>query len=359
MESLAWRLLLPAVAECTASVWFPQVTLYGKDLQMAALNLMGAFIQGFFVQVEKSEALFVSAGAAFALLPAITLDVQGYFLSTLTSWAGMVGKASFFAHGAGSYGVGVLYIVACVLLGVVAHMMGAAIASGLAALVSGGKAKKAPSSDGAARAVRFAVLASLAAFVVGTYITVLRDLRTFEDSDAIRDGEAPLLAFFDEDHRQLIVAIGCSIAGAWTGNIVGSFVDRVSGDSGVAIPRGTLACNALFGALGLSLNAATLRHKRWGRSVLIQSFAGSFCGAASAFNGHATDASELLSRKEAGGWYGAARNSVANVALALLVFLAGYELEWLLERVPSIDLDKSGFVSPGELAKVYGVRMVL
>lgn len=69
------------------------------------------------------------------------------------------------------------------------------------------------------------------------------------------------------------VAIACSVAGAATGNALGNAVDASFPNGLVSpdIPTGTLVCNVLFALLGTSLNALTLRHRSWGRSVLLQS----------------------------------------------------------------------------------------
>ena len=90
MESLAWALLLPAAAECTASVWFPEVALRGVDVQLAALNLFGAFLEGVFFEVEASPDAFRRAGLLGAVLATVAADTRSFFLSALTSWAGMV-----------------------------------------------------------------------------------------------------------------------------------------------------------------------------------------------------------------------------------------------------------------------------
>ena len=81
----------------------------------------------------------------------------------------------------------------------------------------------------------------------------------------------------------------CAVAGAAVGNLVGASLEGKLGGEGDAVSRGTLCCNALFCAASLLLPLATLRRVRWGRSVLLTSFAGSFCGAATAFGGWVDD----------------------------------------------------------------------
>ena len=356
-ESIAWRLVLPAAAECTASVWFPTVTLLGHDVQLAALNILGAGLQGFFVSVGVTEASYRDAGPVGAVLPSVTSYVQGYFLSTFTSWAGMVGKASLFAHEGGSYHVGILYMLLCIVLGIVAHAAGGALARGVAALVgapvNATERAKRPESP-LASVVRIAFLMVITAFVIGTYVEVLKGIKDFEDSDVFVEDQGSLLTFMSAEHNQLLVAIAFSIAGAWTGNLMGDYIDGHTSSVGEepTVARGTLACNVTFALAGLSLSAARLHHPRFGRSVLLQSFAGSFCGSASAFNGHATDATDLIGRKHAG-WVAAFKNSLVNLVFSVVIFFIGCELEAHLAGRDALDVNRDGFVGVGEVLAAY------
>ena len=102
--------------------------------------------------------------------------------------------------------------------------------------------------------------------------------------------DAPALsAIFEEEWARLAVGMVCAVAGAAVGNLVGASLEGRLGGEGDAVSRGTLCCNALFCAASLLLPLATLRRVRWGRSVLLTSFAGSFCGAATAFGGWVDD----------------------------------------------------------------------
>ena len=102
--------------------------------------------------------------------------------------------------------------------------------------------------------------------------------------------DAPALsAIFEEEWARLAVGMVCAVAGAAVGNLVGASLEGKLGGEGDAVSRGTLCCNALFCAASLLLPLATLRRVRWGRSVLLTSFAGSFCGAATAFGGWVDD----------------------------------------------------------------------
>ena len=96
LHSYAWIILLPAAAECTASVYYPSISLGGLDLQLAVLNVSGALLEGFFAAWESGAA--VATGPLGDLFAFTADDVRGSFLSTYTSWAGMVGFAASLAQ---------------------------------------------------------------------------------------------------------------------------------------------------------------------------------------------------------------------------------------------------------------------
>jgi len=352
-ESVAWSLILPAAAECTASVWYPDVSINGVDLQLLSLNLLGALLEGFFHSTGVvNRAAMAESGPVGTVLVRISVPMQNYFLSTFTSWAGMVGKAAYFAGEARSGAIGLLYIVISVLLGIAAHSVGAAASTGYARYA---RPHSSSTSPAIVTAMRLSVLAGALAYVIATYVSVRNRFAHFEDSDSFHDQEQPsLFSLLDAEHRRLLVAIVFSVAGARCGNLSGDYVDTVAsrGSATITIARGTLVCNAMFALLGLSLNVATLHRAPLARSVLLQSFAGSFCGAASAFNGHASDASALLAQ-HTGGRSDALRNMLANLVLALLVFAIAYELESLIARAVTIDLDGDGAVTLSELRHHY------
>ena len=144
-----------------------------------------------------------------------------------------------------------------------------------------------------------------------------------------------------EEHR-LALAMLAAILGAATGNAFEAAVARHANTS-ADVCRGTWACNLTFAFLALSLPALSLRSLAYERSVLLQSFAGSFCGAASAFATHCTDTCAARSA------YAAAKNVLANVLAALIVLLLGSGLERLVASSVLIDRDASGVVDLHEL----------
>ena len=127
VTSYVWIIVLPAAAECTANVWFPSITFGALDLQLAALNVSGALIEGFFTAFENGTA--IAKGPIGDMLAWIADDFRGSFLSTYTSWAGMVGFAAALAHSSGTISSGFLYMFCCVLCGFIAHGLGHLVAA--------------------------------------------------------------------------------------------------------------------------------------------------------------------------------------------------------------------------------------
>jgi len=199
------------------------------------------------------------------------------------------------------------------------------------------------------------LLAAIVAYIAATYSLVVADVAAFEDSDdSAGASQLPaLFAFLDAPENRLIVAMCCSIAGAASGNALGNFVDSALPNwPSPEVPTGTLVCNTIFAILGVSLNAATLRRSMWQRSVLLQSFSGSFCGAASAFAGHASDARSLW---RGSGALTALKNTIANLALSALVFFMALEIERMLAVVGTVDVNSDGVVELYEIGVYYGV----
>ena len=356
VHSLIWVVLLPAAAECVASVWFPSISLRGLDLQLAVLNVSGALFEGFFTAWEHGAA--VANGPIGDMLSFIADDMRGSFLSTYTSWAGMVGFAAALTHSHGALLPGLAYMLCCVQLGFVAHAIGYTTATFIfGAKRPAGKASQRPAFD--TSLLHHALIAALIAFIGATYTLVRTDIAEYNDSDLRGDNTSQLpalFAFLDAEHNRLVVGMLCSISGAYVGNALGNAVD---GSDAITKPlakwdlaAGTLVCNTVFAIFGVSLNAATLRYAPLQRSVLLQSFSGSFCGAASAFAGHASDASSLYVRC---GALRAARNTLANIALSLMVFFLALEIERMLATVDTIDRNRDGIVQAGEVLQYYGL----
>ena len=121
-QSLLCIILLPAAATVTTDVWFQSAILSsasGYDLILAITNVSGAFFDGFFSDWESGSA--VPSGAKTEALHLIADDMRAFYLSTYTSWAGMVGVAASMAHARSSALVGIMYILLSILCAFVAH----------------------------------------------------------------------------------------------------------------------------------------------------------------------------------------------------------------------------------------------
>ena len=115
-------LLLPAAATVTTDVWFQSATVssaFGYDLVLAVTNVSGAFLDGFFAAWEYGVA--VPSGAKTEALHMIADDMRAFYLSTYTSWAGMVSVAASLAHARSSPLVGIVYILLSILCAFVSH----------------------------------------------------------------------------------------------------------------------------------------------------------------------------------------------------------------------------------------------
>ena len=218
-------------------------------------------------------------------------------------------------------------------------------------------------------------------FIASTVSAVKLGLQDYEDETGA-DMDAPALsAIFEEEWARLAVGMVCAVAGAAVGNLVGASLEGKLGGEGDAVSRGTLCCNALFCAASLLLPLATLRRVRWGRSVLLTSFAGSFCGAATAFGGWVDDSASRwreansnpnlgfnlnpnpnphphlspLTRRE-GNAKSAAANLGANLGVALLLLLAFTHVE-ALQGLTTLDANKNGVTELSELVAYYSGRL--
>jgi len=336
-EDLAWIIALPAAAECIASVWLPEMEMGGYDVKTIFLNVSGAALEGFFAALNDGVVLRGALGSSIASLASA---VRGSFLAAYTSWAGMVYYSGVIAKMQGSVLAGIAYLMLSVSMGMVAFFMGSKLATALGH--SG-----APATMASIQRARVGLLGGMAAFIAASYASVRADLTGFDDKSGVSSELPSLLSFLDEEENRLLVAMACAVAGAASGNYVGGLIDG-SGSTGV-FALGTLGCNILFGLLGLSLPVATLRRSILQRSVLLQSFAGSFCGAASAFAGHCADSCGL--------WRIDKTKALTNVAYNLLgasfVCILGYEVEKMLAEHTIVDVNSNGVVELVELASFY------
>ena len=125
--------------------------------------------------------------------------------------------------------------------------------------------------------------------------------------------------------NQLLVSTAFAVLGAYVGHHLADVISK-SMRGHPLIPAETLVCNALFGLLGLSLDAFKLLDPTWGDSLMLRGFAINFCGAASLFARHVSDNRRLYAKRWRGLWR-AWINIAVNVMFATIVFWVAFEIE--------------------------------
>ena len=167
-EKLAWTLVMPAFAECVASVWLQDgwFMLRTHDVKLIFLNASGALLEGLFSAWDGGRAL-PPRGTLGKVLLSLAGPMRGGFIAAYTSWAGMVG----FAASQGESFIGCLiYLAVTTVVGLLAYGMGGAIAQAVAAPPN--VAAYASLSDarraGTVLAVRGALLAATVGLIAST-----------------------------------------------------------------------------------------------------------------------------------------------------------------------------------------------
>ncbi|KAL1515290.1 hypothetical protein AB1Y20_001381 [Prymnesium parvum] len=343
-DRLAWQLALPAAAECVVSIWLPEMSARGVDLKILFLNVSGALLEGFFAALNGRVALQGTLGLAVASLSGA---IRASFLSAYTSWAGMVGYSGQLAHEYGSIYAGALYMVISLALGIVAYVLGGVVASACAS-----ERPAAVEKGNAVHSTRLALLGAVCAFLVASYVGVKTQMAAFDEAFVVDEDEGlpALIKVLDDESNQLLVGIASAIGGAAVGNALGDYVDSIQGSGSVGVPLGTLTCNTLFALLGLAHPIASIRRKALSRSVLITSFSGSFCGAASAFAGHCSEVCELwrsVGRRKA------VKNLAWNLLAAAVVCMLASKLEQMHDQRSTIDFNGNGVVEAFEVAVYF------
>ena len=328
-----WAVLLPAAATCTTDVWFQTAILsstIGYDFVLAFANVSGAFLDGFFAEWEAGGV--VPNGSKSEALHLISSDMRTTFLSTYTSWAGMVGVAASIAHSRSSFLIGFGYIIVSILCAFVAVQLG----SDFAKFISSSAPITNTSYQFAKKAqyLLHRLMAVLILYIIASYIYLDRGGK----QDLI-EGKQFWIA--STKWNQLSLSILFAVCGAYAGNKVADDITPNFIQSSV-FPMGTLICNALFGLLGLSLNFMRLSDESWADSLFLRAFALNFCGAASLFARHASDNRQLYYGNKKGGWKLAGINIAANILFATLLFWIALEVEILLN--PEATDKKSGRV---------------
>ncbi|KAL7442546.1 hypothetical protein ACHAXM_008442 [Skeletonema potamos] len=327
-----WVVLLPAAATCTTDVWFQTAILssaIGYDFVLAIANVSGAFLDGFFAEWESGGA--VPNGSITEAFHLISEDMRASFLSTYTSWAGMVGVAASVAHSRSSFLIGLGYIIVSILCAFVAVQLGSDFAKYLASSApithtSYQFAKK-------AHTLLHQFMMLLILYIMVSYIFLNKG-----GTQDLIEGKQLLIA--STPWNQLSLSIIFAVLGAYAGNKVADDITPKFIESSV-LPMGTLICNAFFGLLGLSLNCMRLSDESWEDSLVLRAFALNFCGAASLFARHASDNRNLYGKNK-DGLRLAGINITANILFATLLYWVALEMEILLN--PEATNKKSGRV---------------
>jgi len=313
------RFLLPTAATVTTDVWFESAILlssFGYELVLAITNVSGAFLDGFFSDWEIS---LIPCGAKTEVLHIIADDIRTYYLSTYTSWAGMVGVAASLAHARSSVLIGILYIILSILMAFVAHGLGSDFAHYISSTITDPNTMSKSHIHRAQKLLQRGIL-SLSGYIILTYIYLGEE--NIEESDD-KGKEFWIIA---TPRNQLWISSIFAILGAYIGHIlVGIISDKLRHPG---VPMETLICNWFFGLLSLTLNIMKLLDISWGDSLLLRGFAINFCGAASMFAKHTSDNRRLYTAKKGKGAQRAAiTNMTANIIFATIVFWVAFEIE--------------------------------
>lgn len=331
-SSLLWWLVWPAAAVITTDVWWFFNMTENENLHLLSLNVAGAMMEGFFATWESGT--IIPHSTYTALMERLADNVRAFFLSTFTSWAGMVGFATTIAYKHGSIVWGLLYMILSVSLGFLAHGLGGSIAK----FISNREKPTTVLFQRRVRSLAGTVLIALIIYIVLSYALVVAHVRKLSDVFA------STRYFFSAgiDDWRLLVAVICSIAGAYTGNLVGNAVDSRFGAWG-HLYMGTLFCNTIFTLLTVILPILTIRQPAvWKDSLWLDQFTKSFCGAASAFAGHISDLRLLWEKDNP---ERAVQNAIANLTISFVVLFIAMELERLISK----DNDESRLYEGNEL----------
>jgi len=342
-RSLLFAILFPIAATVTTDVWFDYYLMSSSsssialsldyDVVLLLTNVSGAFIDGFLQAYETGVVL--PMGATTEAVRLVAEDFRLYYISTYTSWSGMVNVAATLAIARSTIIGGILYIITSIILAFIAHGFGTDIAKRITSTVRpmANEAYAKPYGRKAARILKNYMLCSVG-YVVLPYLFLGSETLDEDPTDVLLDSNGDIINE-DVQHKfwiqatprnQLAISTLFAVAGASVGRALASIILSLSMIHHTLIPMETLLCNGLFGMLGLTLNLMKIYDRSWGDSLLLRGFAISFCGAASLFARHTADNRRLCSEKR-GGSRRAVINMAANIVLAMMIFWIGVEIE--------------------------------
>jgi hypothetical protein len=360
-RSVLFAILLPIAATVTTDVWFDYILMSSSssiawlssldyDIVLLLTNVSGAFIDGFLQSYENGVVL--PMGATTEAIRLLSTDFRLYYISTYTSWSGMVNVAATLsiARSTGILG-GILYIIISILLAFIVHGFGSDIAiritTSTVSIPMANEAYVKPYARKATRLLKNYILCLVVYIVLPYFFFLGNDILNEDpptDTDSNNDNNLEDVHKFwikATPRNQFAISAFFAVVGASMGRALSSTIS-LSIHHNTLIPMETLLCNGIFGMLGLILNIMKISDRSWGDSLLLRGFAINFCGAASLFARHTADNRRLYSEKKRGGPRRAVINMAANIGLAMMIFWIGVEIqEWIH---PDINYRRRGVV---------------
>ena len=339
-RSLLLAILFPTAATVTTDVWFDYYLMSSSsssialsldyDVVLLLTNVSGAFIDGFLQAYEIG--IVLPMGATTEAIRLVAEDFRLYYISTYTSWSGMVNVAATLAIARSTIIGGILYIITSIILAFIAHGFGTDVAKRITSTVRpmANEAYVKPYARKATRILKKYILC-LVGYVVLPYLFLGSETLDEDPTDVLdsnNDINEDVHKFWIKatPRNQLAISTFFAVAGASVGRALASIILSLSMIHHALIPMETLLCNGIFGLLGLTLNLMKIYDRSWGDSLLLRGFAINFCGAASLFARHTADNRRLCSEKR-GGSRRAVINMAANIVLAMMIFWIGVEIE--------------------------------
>lgn len=333
-RSLLFSILLPIAATVTTDVWFDYYLMSSSssssfalsldyDIVLLLTNVSGAFIDGFLQAYETGVVL--PMGATTEAIRLVSEDFRLYYISTYTSWSGMVNVAATLAIARSTIIGGILYIITSIILAFIAHGAGTDIAKRITSTVPmANEAYLKPYTHKATRLLKKYIFC-LVGYVLLPYLFLGSEILDEDpidllDSDGNNSEDVHKFWIKATPRNQLAISTLFAVVGASAGRSLASIISLSIQHA--LIPIETLLCNGIFGVLGLTLNMM----KIYNRSLLLRGFAINFCGAASLFARHTADNRRLCGEKR-GGPRRAVVNMAANIVLAMMIFWIGVEIE--------------------------------
>mmetsp|Transcript_10045 Transcript_10045/g.21315 ORF Transcript_10045/g.21315 Transcript_10045/m.21315 type:complete len:442 (+) Transcript_10045:143-1468(+) len=328
-EYVAWFILLIATVESFVGLDLPQLitddgsfvhwSLHGVNLSILFLNVSGSFLEGFFASwdegwgVDTSSSISSSSSSSCSSF-SVSGVVRDSFLAAYMSWVAMIEHGGDLSQLHGSPWVGDAYCVVTIALGLVAHVVGVAVAWAVSVYLlpptmptmsntcngTGDNGESAPAPIRTGIHVRISLLVGLASYVASAFVRCyMYRAKNDHDGDAdifqypngfeieIAEGYSSALILIpslaNSAPLRLAVSILFSTVGAYAGNCVGENIV-----ANVLFTCLNLFCRTVLLSTNMPLSWLLSSYSRRRRSHLLSAFMGSFCGSGSSFGGMCT-----------------------------------------------------------------------